>query len=243
MNIISVVITTNFKKIRRKIMLSDKFLDAIESSSLFAQISRNDIEYIYQVLKAKIRSYKSDETIYSYGDKIASVYLILEGDIIFVREDIWGNSDILTKIDKGQSFGMVYAFSSQKKSDMKAVTKKGCTLMIIPIDTIYKPFSEKHDLQERLIKNVIKTLCDKSIFLTEKLTHTSQRKLRDKIIAYLSYESIRNNSNSFYIPYSRQQLAEYLFVDRSALSNELSKLQKEGIISFRKNYFTIHCTD
>ena len=102
---------------------------------------------------------------------------------------------------------------------MKAVTSKGCTLLIIPTDNIYKPFSEKHALRERLIKNVIKTLCDKSIFLTEKLTHISQRKLRDKIIAYLSYESIRNNSSSFYIPYSRQQLAEYLCVDRSALSN------------------------
>ena len=223
-------------------MLSDKYLDVIKKSSLFAGIGSNDIEFIYNTLKCKIKSYKSEETIYSYGDKVTAVYLILEGDIIFIREDIWGNSDILTKIEKGQSFGMVYAFSSQKKSDMKAVTSKGCTLLIIPTDNIYKPFSEKHALRERLIKNVIKTLCDKSIFLTEKLTHISQRKLRDKIIAYLSYESIRNNSSSFYIPYSRQQLAEYLCVDRSALSNELSKMQNEGIILFYKNKFTLLST-
>lgn len=220
-------------------MSIDDYMSALKKSSLFSQINDSDLKYIYNALGAEIKKYKSEETIYSYGDKIYNIYVVLEGDVFFVREDFWGNNGILTKIDTGQSFGMAYAFSSKKISEMKAVTQKGCTLMIIHTDKIYKPFSARYDLQEILIKNVIKTLCDKSIFLTEKLTHISQRKLRDKIIAYLSYEAIRNNSNSFYIPYSRRQLAEYLCVDRSALSNELSKLQNEGIIKFHKNHFTI----
>ena len=91
----------------------------------------------------------------------------------------------------------------------------------------------------RIIRNLLSELAEKNLRFNEKLTHMGQRTTRAKIMSYLSAEAQRLGKYEFDIPFSRQQLADYLAVERSGLSLELGKMRGEGIIDFRKSHFIL----
>ena len=217
----------------------EKYLPLLKTTRLFSDINDNDIIYIIKILKGKFKEYKSESYIYSYGDKLKCLHLLVEGDIILVNDDVWGNHNILTKVKPGECFGISHTLSDGENVLYDAITKHGCKILTLDKNSIMHPFTENYNLQEQLVKNIIKILVNRNLTSTEKVLFLSQRKTRDKILTYLSFVSQTQNSADFFVPYSRQQLAEYLCVDRSALSNELCKLRDEGLIEFHKNHFII----
>ena len=235
----SVVFTTNAQIGGNLLLLIEKYLPLLRTTRLFTDIADEDIADVFTTLQGKIKEYKGDSMIYTCGDKLKNLYLLLDGDMFLVRDDAWGNSNILMKIEPGQCFGISHTLSDDVAVTYNAITKRGCTVMLMDKQIIVTPFGEKYNVQEQLIKNIINILVNRNMYLSLKIDHLSQRKTRDKIISYLSFESQKQKSMDFNIPYSRRQLAEYLCVDRSALSNELCKLRDEGLIEFERSHFIL----
>ena len=141
---------------------------------------------------------------------------------------------------RNQVFGISYAYANIKKYPVSLVAKEKTKVIIIPVSKVFSPCSKHCVHHNTLIKNAVEVLAIKNISLMEKLEHISKRTTREKIISFLSSFATKTNSNDFYIPFDRQELADYLLVDRSALSSELSKLKKSNLIDYRKNHFIIN---
>ena len=238
----SVVITTKIKK--EEIFLPiEKYLPLLRKTRLFNKIDDKDIIYICNRLNGKIKKCSADDSVYSYGDRITSLHMLLEGDVFLMREDVWGHSNILVKIEPGECFGVTHTFMEDNIVTYHALSKHGCVYLILDKELIMSPFKQNYPVQEQIIRNVMSILVNRNLYLSVKIEHISQRKTRDKIISYLSFESQRQKTDDFHIPFTRSQLAAYLCVDRSALSNELCKLRDEGLIKFDRNHFILKNAD
>jgi len=173
-------------------------------------------------------------------DDIEYIHIIYSGTCIIEEEDYWGNRSIMDVVLRNQVFGISYAYANIKKYPVSLVAKEKTKVIIIPVSKVFSPCSKHCVHHNTLIKNAVEVLAIKNISLMEKLEHISKRTTREKIISFLSSFATKTNSNDFYIPFDRQELADYLLVDRSALSSELSKLKKSNLIDYHKNHFIIN---
>ncbi len=218
----------------------EKYLDILRQSQLFSKMTDKEILIAANCIGAKIKTYKNNENILLIGDKITSLGMIIEGGAIISRDDFWGNTSIMSKLSPPQLFGISYALSTSGLSEVNVVAEKDTKVMYFTIDRIFNSSCAEVEINNKMIKNLVKVLADKNIQFSSKIEHISKRKMRDKILSYLSEVSQKKKSNSFTIPFSRQQLADYLCADRSALSNELGNLRDEGVIEFKKNHFKLY---
>ena len=218
--------------------MEKKFL-SLRESTLFAGIAEKDLERLCKCLRAKEKTFKYESFIFYEGDAVKFIYFIVSGRLHIINEDFWGNRSIIETMDKNTLFGEAYVFSARKNHLVSVVAAEDSVVLEIDPKSLFEYCSNKCLCHTQLIKNALCIVSEKIVRLTEKIEHIMQRTTREKLISYLSKCVQTEKNNSFYIPYSRQQLADYLCVDRSALSHELSKLQKEGMIQFRKNHFKL----
>ena len=217
-----------------------KYLDILKLSKLFTGINGNEIEAVLFYLSAVKRNYRKDEYIFRAGEHISSVALLLEGNVHIQREDYWGNLSILNKVFKGEIFGEAYALSGSCAILNNAVAVENSTILFLDFNRIFAVNPPDLKFYPVLIQNFFSLLAEKNRILAQKLGHMSQRTTREKLLSYLSEQSIKSGSPSFDIPFNRQQMAEYLNLDRSALSKELSNMQSEGLLNYKKNHFTLY---
>lgn len=216
-----------------------KYVEILKKSKLFDNINENDIENIINCLGAKEKKYSKGSYIYGLGDRISALNMVAEGEIHIVKEDYWGNLSILTEIGVGELFGETYACLKNIPLQVSVVAVKDCTVIEIDINRVINSCSNSCQFHSKLIQNLLFVMANKNLMLTDKLEAMSQRSTRDKVITYLSQQSGKNNSSKFDIPFNRQQLADYLAVDRSALSKEICRLRDDGILIFDKNHFEL----
>ena len=164
----------------------------------------------------------------------------LDGSTVISKDDFWGNSSIISKLSPPQCFGISYALSSDGISGVNVIAESDVTVMFFEADNLLHITGAGCSVRSRIITNLVTIIANKNIQLSSKIEYISQRKLRDKVLTYLSDVCQRKKSNSFDIPFSRKQLADYLCADRSALSNELCKLRDVGILNFNKNHFELN---
>lgn len=207
-----------------------KYLKILLKSRLFLGFDELKTEKILNELSPVIKKYKKNEYIFNTGDKITCMGIILDGSANIIKEDYWGNSTILSNLSNGQIFGEAFACSDSQKIGVSVLTTTDSTIMFIDIKSI---------INSELNKNLISVLAQKNVMLNRKIEYISNRKLRDKILSYLSDFSKTTGKSEFDIPFNRQDLADFLAADRSALSNELCKLRDEGILKFNKNHFKL----
>ena len=212
---------------------------SLQSSTLFSGVTVEDIEKICGCLSAHERTYEKDSFVFRADDKVRFVYLIVSGSMHIIDEDFWGNRSIIEKMDRDTLFGEAYVFASKETHLVSVVAAEDSLVLEIEPKKLFETCSKACDCHTQLIRNIVGILSEKIVRLTEKTGHIMQRSIRDKLLSYLSKCARRESSNSFCIPYSRQELADYLCVDRSALSHELSRLQRDGAIKYRKNYFEL----
>lgn len=198
-----------------------------------------EMEPMLKCLSAASRSYQKGECVFWRGERITSVAMLLEGCIHIRKEDYWGNLSILNEISEGEVFGEVYACLGNDEILNDAVAVKPSVVLFLDINRILTMCPSSCRFHARLIRNLLSVIASKNKMLTQKLEHISQRTTREKLLSYLSEQSLRAGCPSFDIPFNRQQLADYLSVDRSAMSNELCKMRDEGILLFEKNHFTL----
>lgn len=214
-------------------------LNVLEKNVLFSGIGQDEIENLLKCLSPAIRRFERGAYILCNGDSTDSIGLLLEGSAHIIREDIWGRRNILAVKPAGSLFAEVYAASSLPL-DVSIIAVERCTVMLIPIDKISAPCTKSCQRHSKMIENLLLSISTQSLQLNRKLMHMSCRTTREELMSYLSEQAHLAGSDSFEIPFNRQQLADFLAVDRSAMCAELSKMQQSGIISFTKNKFLIH---
>ena len=216
-----------------------KYIDILKHTKLFFGISESDIEAMLCCLNAQVRKYDKGEYIFRQGEYLENLCVVLSGTVHIQSDDYWGNRSIISEIGALEMFGEAYAVHCNTAVLNDAVATTHTTVAFFNINkllTVCKSACAFHSL---VIQNLMTALADKNRQLVQKLTHMSKRTTREKLISYLSYQSKLNCSNHFAIPFNRQELADFLSVDRSAMSNELCKMRDDGLIRFDKNNFTL----
>jgi cAMP-binding proteins - catabolite gene activator and regulatory subunit of cAMP-dependent protein kinases len=211
----------------------------LQESLLFSGISEEDVKQLVECLSFQKKTIACDTYVFRAEDPIKYIYLIGSGSMHIVDEDFWGNRTIVETMEKHTLFGEAYVLSKTERYLVSVVAAEDSIVFEIDPVSLFELCSKGCSYHIKLLNNTMCILSEKIVRLTGKLRHVVQRTTREKILSYLSQCGVQAQSTSFYIPYSRQQLADYLCVDRSALSHELSKLHNQGVIRYRKNYFEL----
>ena len=215
------------------------FLPIIRSSTLFSGISAEELTAMLSCLDTKTESFLKDAFLLRAGDTAESIGFVLSGNVLIVQEDIWGNRNILSKAGPGQTFAAAYACAPGSVLNVSVLAETPVTAMFLNVKRVLNVCPSACAHHSRIIRNLLGELAEKNLRFGEKLTHMGQRTTRAKLMSYFSAEAQRLGTYEFDIPFSRQQLADYLAVERSGLSQELGKMRDEGLLSFRKSHFVL----
>ncbi len=218
-------------------------IQILQNSDLFNGIGADEIKAMLHCLMATSKTFEKDQFIIHAGDKVNNVGMVISGSAIIIKEDFWGNRNLMSVIEPGDMFGEVYACLPNTEVTVAVVAKEPTKVMFFNMKRILTTCSNSCEFHASLINNMITALATYSVRMNNKLDHMSKRTTREKLLSYLSSEAMRAGSATFTIPLNRQQLADYLSVDRSAMSSELSKMQKEGLIEYNRNDFTLYEID
>lgn len=211
----------------------------LKHTRLFSGVGNDEISAMLNCLQAKLVTYKKGEYVFRQGEHVNRISLLTEGKLLVQSDDFWGNRSIINIIDIGEMFGEAYASPESEAITNDVIAEEDSTVIFFDIQKILTVCPSACKFHSIVIQNLFFAISDKNRKLVQKMGHMSKRTTRAKLISYLSEEARRQSRNTFTIPFNRQQLADFLSVDRSAMSNELCKMRDEGLISFNKNQFTL----
>ena len=217
----------------------EKYQLVLKYSTLFWGIEEQDLLHMIQCLDGRVIAYGKEEEIYHSGDTVQSVGVVLSGSISIIQNDFWGNRSILGTAQQGELFGEAYACLQNETIPYTVIANEKSEILFLDVKRVMTTCCSSCHFHTHLIQNLLKVMAQRNLSLTQKMRHMAKRTTRDKILSYLSAESEKQKSRSFQIPFNRQQLADYLAVDRSAMSSTLGKLKEEGVIDFYKNQFQL----
>ena len=217
----------------------NEYIYILKKSKLFDNVSEDEISAMLSCLEAKALNYKKGEYVLRQGEYLNAVTVLVKGKLLIQKDDYWGNRSILGNIECGEMFGEAYAApgSGPLLNDVAAV--EDSTVIFFDVKKLFSACSSACRFHALVVQNLFFAISEKNRKLVQKLGHMSKRTTREKLISYLSEEAKKNNSSNFEIPFNRQQLADFLSVDRSAMSNELCKMRDDGMIEFKKNKFKL----
>ena len=217
-------------------------LELLRKTPLFDAMQPQEIQQVLHCLGAAETHAGKGTILLHAGDTSQRMGLVLSGRVEIVRYDAWGNVLLLDQLGPGQSFAEVYACLPQEPLMVDVVAAEAVSFLWLSVPQMLGICTAACSGHQRLLQNLLTVLASKILHLTRKNHHITPNTIRARLLSYLSYEALRQGSSAFSIPFNRQQLADYLAVERSALSSALSKMQREGLISFHKNRFVLHHT-
>ena len=217
----------------------EDFLPVIRSAPLFFGVSEGELTAMLACLNAEKRDFPKEAFVLRAGDTVESIGLVLSGSVLMIQEDIWGNRNILSKAGPGQTFAAAFACAPGSVLNVSVIAETAVAAMFLNVKRILNVCPSACAHHRRIIRNLLGELAEKNLRFSEKLTHMGQRSTRAKLMSYFSAEAQRRGKYEFDIPFSRQQLADYLGVERSGLSVELGKMRSEGILDFHKSHFVL----
>lgn len=216
-----------------------KYISILQRSQLFAGVGEANIEAMLDCLSANLRDYKKGEYVLRGGERVDNVMLLASGSLNIQKDDFWGNRSIVNHISAGEMFGEAYATPDSIPILNDVIALEDSDVMFFDFRKIFTVCSSACRFHTTVVQNLFFAISEKNRQLVQKLGHMSRRTTRDKLISYLSEQAKRNGSSTFSIPFNRQQLADFLCVDRSAMSNELCKMRDEGLLTFERSRFTL----
>lgn len=216
-----------------------KYLEILKKTKLFAGISESDLGSMLSCLDAHLRAYQKGETVLRRGEGVRHLAVLVEGALHVQSDDYWGNRSIINRISVGDMFGEAYAADGGEVMLSDVVAVEDSVVAFFDLGKLLTVCSSGCGFHSRVIRNLFVAISGKNRALVRKLGHVTQRSTREKLISYLSEQARLHGSSSFSIPFNRQQLADYLSVDRSAMSAELCRMRDEGLLRFDKNCFEL----
>lgn len=214
-------------------------MDVIQQVALFRGMDEAELAAALSALSAKEKTYEKDETILYAGNISEHMGLVLEGSVTIESNDVWGNRTILSHIEKGGTFAETYALLEDEPMLVDVIANEKSKILFLRIGSLNLLQQDISPWRVKLIGNLLRISSQKNLHLSGRSFHTAPKSIRDRVMAYLNSVSLQKNKIDFDIPFDRQQLADYLNVERSALSRELSNMQQDGLIIVRRNHFEI----
>ena len=215
----------------------EKFMHIIAASSLFRGIEREDIGAMLRCLDARIRRFEKGETVIAAGGCVTEIGLVLSGSVLLSKLDYRGNVLLLDKPGEGAVFGESLACLGGVNRSLEVTAAEGTEILFLDVSRVVKTCSSACSFHQRIIENLLMDIAGKNQRLNLKMEHLSKRTTKEKLLSYLSSHCGEDETEWFTIPLNRQQLADYLCVDRSAMSWELCRMRDEGLLEFHKNRF------
>lgn len=215
-----------------------KYLEILRNCKLFENIADENLLAMLSCLGAEVRSYTKNQNIFTEGERASHMGILLSGTAQIIRVDFYGNRSIVTNIEPPQLFGESFACTETKSIPVNVIAEKDCEVMRIESRKMLHPCCNVCEFHSRMIFNLMKEIAAKNMLLNQKIEIISRRTTREKLMTYLLIQAKKHGS-SFTIPYDRQELADFLEVDRSGLSAEISKLRKENAIECKRNFFRL----
>ena len=233
------MISENLLNFQQKENALKKFLEILKKCPLFDGISDEELLRMLTCLGARIESYDKKYTIFAEGSSAKYIGIVLSGSVQMIQFDYYGNKSILSNAAPSEMFAEAFACAETEAIPITVIANEPSDIMLINCSHILHTCHNNCGFHQKLIFNLMKDLAKKTIRFHERIEVTSKRTTREKLMAYLALEAKKASSNSFEVPFDRQELADYLEVDRSGLSAEISKLRHEGILESHKNHFEL----
>ncbi|MDR3114850.1 MAG: Crp/Fnr family transcriptional regulator [Treponema sp.] len=218
------------------------FMEIISGSSLFSSIDEADVRAILDCLGAYQQHYAKNTFVFIADTPLTSaipVGVLLSGRVHLIQDDFWGNRSIIAQVEPGGLLGEAFACGELRRLPVSALAVEASDMLLVDYKRILTLCSSVCVFHSRLISNMIHILAEHNIRLLQKIEHITRRTTREKLRSYLSSQALRAGNSRFDIPFNRQELADYLGVDRSALSSELGKMRDEGLLQFDRNHFVL----
>lgn len=216
-----------------------EYIEIIKECPLFFGIEEDRLLKMLNCLGARVVEFDKKYTVIAEGSEARYIGIVLSGSVQIMQIDYYGNRSILGNAKEKGVFMEAFACAEVESVPVTVIANEKSRIMLISCSHILHTCSNNCEFHRQLIYNLMKLLAVKNLGYHKKVEVTSKRSTREKLMAYLIICAKESDSNSFEIPYDRQELADYLQVDRSGLSVEISKLKKEGVINNTKNYFEL----
>lgn len=217
----------------------EKYVEILKRTQLFSGVNDTEISTMLNCLQARMLNIKKGEYVYREGEHLDNISVLVKGKLLVQNNDFWGNRNIINVIHVGEMFGEAYVAPESGVLPNGVVAEEDSAVIFFNVRKILTVCSTTCRFHSMVIQNLFFAISEKNRELVQKIGHMSKRSTRAKLLSYLSEEAKRHNNSYFTIPFTRQQLADFLCVDRSAMSNELCKMRDEGLLEFEKNQFTL----
>lgn len=211
----------------------------LSKTQLFHGIQEREIPELFHCLMPRERKFQKDEVIFRAGSPVSEIGLVESGSVNIIVNLYWGSSIIFGHVRKGEVFAENYAAIPGKELICDVVACEETDILFLNMQNMLTTCRKGCTFHNRIIKNMLSISAKKNLNMSYRMMHTASKSLRQRLISYLSEQALEHGSSHFTIPFNRQQLADYLAVNRSAMSNELSKMQEDGLINYSKNEFTL----
>lgn len=216
-----------------------EILTALASSSLFSGLTEAEIQEIQTALHGERRAFEREEFLLRAGEPTKAFGVLLSGGALVRQEDFWGNRNILSSLHPGDCFAETFACLPGAVLNVDVTASQPCEALFLKTERLLSGELSAFAGGHRFFQNFLINLAAKNLRLNEKITHMGRRSTRAKVLSYLSSCARRQGGPEFDVPFSRQQLADYLSVDRSGLSVELCRLRDEGLVEFQRGHFRL----
>lgn len=217
--------------------------DFLQETMLFRDMTPEEINHARKTLYAKEKRFQKEQTLLYAGTTTQSLGLVLAGSVRIESNDMWGNRTILAHVEAGNIFAETYALMPEETLLVDVVASEACEILFLNIGSFPALDIQAERWAAKLTANLLSISMQKNLMFSHRSFHTSPKTIRGRVMAYLSSVSMQKKGSEFNIPFNRQQMADYLNLERSALSKELGKMQRDGIIIVKKNHFIIHAND
>jgi len=216
-----------------------EYIPILTKTKLFVGAKETQIGEILSCLQERVQTYKKGEYVFQQGEKLDTITVLVEGCLHIQRDDYWGNRSIMNVIGVGEMFGEAYVAPESGALLNDVIAVEDSIVLFFDVKRTLTTCTSACRFHTMVVQNLFFAISEKNLKLVQKLGHMSKRSTREKLMSYLSEEAKKQNSATFAIPFNRQQLADFLSVDRSAMSNELCKMRDAGLLTFEKNRFTL----
>lgn len=214
----------------------DEILRMKDKINLFDGIDSDNLASMLKCFGYIKKHIKKNTYLFMEEDEIHNIGIILSGTVYMIKEDALGNKILITPMVEGEIFGESYICSSQLTSTVSFQAATNCHILFLPFQMIIKTCSHSCSYHHKLIENMMRLVAEKNLKLIQKVEITSNKTIREKILSYLANQ-VKNHKMQIIVPFNRTEFADYLSVNRSSLSRELSKMKSEGIIDYDKNVY------
>ena len=207
------------------------------ASPLFQDLSEAELDTLAAAGHLRTRQFAKHEVIFRAGSCVREIGIVLRGSVHIENLDLWGTKSILSSVGAGQAFAETYAFCGEPLM-VDVLAAADCEVLFLDTAALSRPHAE-HSWQDRLLRNLLRVSMKKNLALSRRILCTAPKTVRGRLLTYLSGQAVQAGGMEFDLPFNRQQLADYLNLDRSALSKELCRMRDEGLLTFRKNHFVL----